>query len=1026
MSRSFPTSPVAAKLSVHSRVSSQRRVIHLRVLIGVLAVLAPLFASANACAQATSGTIYGIASDGDGAALANVTITVHNSDSGATRTAQTGLDGQYRLTALPTGTYDIVAQRDGFANIQVNHAVLTVGEEQERDFTLRIRANGQTVEVTAQSAAVDTTSSEAGSSVISQEQVDNLPISGRQATQLSLLLPATGTDTTRAQRPNANVGLGDQNVAATNYLVDGLTNMISGAGDPRDNIQQASIEEFKVVISQTPAEYGGRSGGVVSLVTKSGTNRFHGEGFEFFRDHAINRVDYYTQSQHDSNPKLYPIQPFNRNQFGGAVGGPILKDRLHFFGSFERLDDQEYFTVAPGGSAAPTSVVNGQTVLDYGSQQGGFRTGSLQNSYFGRIDWQFNAQHSAFLHYFEQAPSVFYCLGCSGGNSSNFSTGDTAVPGWTWAAGETWVISSRAVNQFGAQVAQDWQSSLASHFYTPSQAIIKNANFIKNNPGAYPSGISIFSTGTTSFNFPSFKWGFYPGVQFHPFYQEAFDTVTISLHNHTVKFGGDVLNQPRKTQASSTPLGSWTFSKDIYFNPTDPNFNWASLANAVPTKYTATFPTIPYINYNLESAAYAEDEWKARPNLIVNYGIRYDLQTKVWVNNLKASQYPSPGLPSFVHFGGHGAYLNFAPRVGFVWDLKGDGKTVLRGGYGIVYTMNSNNIYGYETTTLRQTSINVSKPSFPDPFNGKGYQYYVSTTPPNVAVNGDKVSNPPVYTYSAGASRQLTSDLTLVVDGFYSRITKFQLTPNVNTPAESSPGVSITPLTRPYPAYTNISEVLSNGNFAYKALAIRLDKRLSHRYAGTLSYTLAKQRDNYNNSGTWTDYNYPLEDQGQAAMDRRNMLVASGYTKLPWGVTVGGIYTVRSSLPLVAFTGTDDNNDGSITDYVPGSTKNLHSKTTLLNEVNNWRVNTKHLSAVPASQIQSSFYNQLDVHINKNVHLHDGLSLQLIGQLFNVFGTDNFGGVGSSQQTNASSSSFGTISSALPRQQGEVAVRVLF
>lgn len=1010
--------------------SPQRSVI-LRNLGAALLLAAALLAPRHALAQATSGTIFGQAVDAQGNPVTGATITARNNDTGATRTTQAASDGQYSITALPTGTYDIVAQHDGFANVEITHAVLTVGEEQERDFRLPIRADGQTVEVTAQTSAIDATSSEVGTAVIAQDQVDNLPIPGRQATQLSLLLPATGTDTTRAQRPDANVGLGDQNVAATNYLVDGLTNMISGAGDPRDNVQQASIQEFKVILSQAPAEYGGRSGGVVTLVTKSGTNNLHGEAFEFFRDHYINRVDYYTQLQHDSDPSLYPIEPFNRNQLGGALGGPILKDKLHYFGSYERLDDQEYFTVAPGGTAPPTSVVNGQTVLDYGSQQGGFRTGSLQNSYFGRVDWQINPKHTAFLHFFKQTPSVFYCLGCTGGNNSNFSTGDTAVPGWTWAAGETWVISPRVVNQFGAQVAQDWQTSQPSHFYTPPQTILNNANFIENISGDVPVGITSFPGGTTSFSFPNFKWGFYPGVQFHPFYQEAFDGVTITRGFHTFKFGADVLSQPRKLQAADTPLGAWTFSKDIYFDPTTPNFNWSSLVNAVPTKFTMTYPTIPYINYNIESGFYAQDEWKVRKNLTFNLGLRYDLQTKVWLNNLRASLYPSPGLPSWVQFGGHNAFANVAPRLGFVWDPTGDGKTVLRGGYGIVYTMNSNNVYGEgETVTLRQTSILVNgtaaKPvSFPDPFSGKGYANYVSTTAPSITVDANQVSNPPVYTYSLGGSRQLTPDLALIVDGIYSKMTKFQITPNVNTPFESSPGVATTPVTRPNPTYTNITEVESQGNFEYKVLTVRFDKRYSHHFEGTLSYTLGKQRDNYNNSGTWTDFYYPSLDKGQAAADRRNMLVLSGYTKLPWRITVGGIYTVRSSLPLVAVTGIS-NDVGSTSEYVPGTTKNQHSAANILAEVNHWRVNTEGLSAIPSSQIQSSFYNQLDMHINKDVRITERVNLQIIGQLFNVFGTDNFGGVGSTQQSNASSSSFGTISSALPRQQAELAARVQF
>jgi hypothetical protein len=1017
-----------ARSPLPSQYCPRKRRPHTFPVVGALLFTLFLLSHAPpaAHAQATDGVISGTAADTQDAAVGNARITIRNVDNGNSRTVVSAPDGRYRIPAVATGTYELNAEHEGFSNIEVKGIVITVGQEYINDLKFSPGSVAQSVEVSAQELAVDVTNNEVGSAVIQQDQVENLPITGRQATQLSLLLPATGTDSTRAQRPDANVGLGDQNVAATNYLVDGLTNMISGAGDPRDNIQQASIQEFKVITSQAPAEYGGRSGGVVSLVTKSGTNNFHGEAFEFFRGHSINRVDYYTQRQHDSNPTLYPIEPFSRNQWGGAAGGPILKDRLHYFGSFERLDDHEYFTVSPGGTAAPTAVLNGQTVLAYGSQQGSFRSGSLQNSYFGRLDWQVNEKHTAFLKFFEQTPSVFYCLGCTGGNSSNFSTGDTAVPGWTWGAGETWVISPRVVNQFGAQVAQDWQSSLPSHFYQPSAGIVNNANFGLKYPANLPANTNIFAGGTTVFTFPSFKWGFYPGTQFHPFYQEAFDTISITRSAHTFEIGADILNQPRKTQASAAPLGTWTFNKDVYFNPTDPDFDWTSLANASPTKYTATFPTIPYINYNLESAWYAQDEWKLRPNLTINLGLRYDLQTKVWVNSLHAGLYPAPGLPPFVKFGGHGVYDNVAPRIGAAWDPRGGGKSVFRAGYGIVYTMNSNNIYGYETTALRQVSISVTKPSFPDPYNGKGYLNYISSTAPNVAVNDNRVSNPPVYTWSVGATRELTSDLALIVDGFYSKMTKFQITPNVNTPFESAPGVNITPLNRPYAAYGIITSVQANGNFNYKALTARLDKRYSHHFQATLSYTLAKQRDNYNNSGTWTDYYYPQEDQGQAAVDRRNMFVLSSYSKFPWGFTAGGIYTVRSSLPFYAITGTDNNNDGSITDYVPGTTKNQHNQANLLAEVNTWRVNSQHLAAIPASQIQSSFYNQLDIHINKNVHITERYNLQLIGQLFNVFGTDNFGGVGSSQQANATSSSFGTISSALPRQQGELAVRFVF
>jgi outer membrane receptor protein involved in Fe transport len=721
-------------------VDSSSSPLYLRAaLLFVFALAINLAAPLAAHAQATDGVITGSATDPQGAALANVAVTARNIETGTSRTVQSGSNGEYRLTALPAGTYDLSFSLEGFATSKVSNITLTVGLEFQHNVTLTAGGVQETVSVTAQQPLVDTTSSEAGTAVISETQINSLPISGRQATQLSLLLPGTGSDSTRQQRPDANVGAGDANVADTNYLVDGLTNMISGAGDPRDNIQEASIREFKVILTQTPAEYGGRSGGVVSLVTKSGTNNIHGEAFEFFRDHYINRSDYYTQNLNNTNPNIYPIPPFSRNQFGGAIGGPILKDRLHYFASFERLDDQEYFTVAPGGTG--TTVAQQAVQKDYASLAGSFRTGSQLNSYFGRLDWQINPSHTAFLRFFEQNPNLYYCNGCNG-NTAAFSTGDGGVQGWTWAAGETWVVSPRIVNQFAAQIAQSYQTSLAPKYETPAQSVLTASQIPASS---LPPGVVPLPGGSTVYKFPSISWGFYPGTQFHAFYQELFDSLTVTHGQHTFKFGGDILNQPRNTQAAAQPLGTWTFKNDVYFNPNDPNFRWDTLKAAVPIRFTASYPTIPYQNENLESAVYAQDEWKVRPNLTLSLGLRYDLQTKVWNNHLTAALYPLP-LP-YVTFGGHGVHDNFAPRIGFAWDPNNDGKTVVRAGYGIVYTMNSNNIYGGQVSTLRQSSIVVSVPagiaSFPDPYNGLGYEKYVSTAPPNISINNNRVSNPP-------------------------------------------------------------------------------------------------------------------------------------------------------------------------------------------------------------------------------------------------------------------------------------------
>jgi hypothetical protein len=953
--------------------------------------------AAPAAAQATGALIVGTITDMEGAALPSVAVTARNLDTGTTRKTVSENDGQYRLDGLQPGTYHLEAERDGFAITTVNNILLTVNLEFKEPLTLTLKGVQQAVSVTAaQPLILEPTSSQAGTAVIQQDQIDSLPVAGRQATQLSLLLPGTGTDSTRSQRPDANVGTGDAMLSATNYLVDGLENMISGAGDPRDNIPEGAIQEFKVTLNQAPAEFGGRAGGVVSVATKSGTNSFHGEAFEYFRDHYINQTDYYSQLSSDTNGT--PIAPFSRNQYGGDAGGAIIKNRLHYFGSFERLDDKEYFTVFTGQPQ------------DYSSLEGTFRGGSSLNTYFGRADWQINENQSLFFRSFVQNPNIYYCNGCAGGTNSAFSAGDQGVQGWTEAAGHTWVISPRVVNQLNVQVAVSKQSSLFDPRYTPA--------------AAYAAG------GSAVFKFPSMTWGFTPGTQFQGHYQEVVEALSISHHNHNLKIGGDILNVPRENQAVAAPLGTWTFSKDIYFNPTDPNFDWSSLQVANPTKFTSTFNTIPFVDESTRYSEYIQDEWKVRPNFTLNLGLRYDLQTRIWLNQLKQSDYSTP-LP-YVDFGHGGDRHNVAPRVGFAWSPFASGRTVVRGGFGIVREDIQDLWMDQEIYDIHQISVQFTKPTFAastayyaDP-NGLGPGPYPTTAAPNITVNASNLVNPPFYNSSFGVSHELTTDLALHVDSVYSKITHVPVNVNINTP-DPTTGL------RTLPNWANITQIQPIGTYGYEALYVRLDKRLSHRYQYMVSYTLSKQYDNFNTSagtvpGSITNYYTPGNDIGPAPADRRHNLVTSGSFNARYGINIGAIYTLRSSLPFSALAGATlpNNKDGLTTDYVPGTTSEQGNRSLNLAAVNAWRALNGSLPPIPASQIESSRYNQLDMRVSKQFSFTESKKLQVIGQLFNVAGTNNFGGVGSTQVTNSLSNKFGEILSALPRHQGELAVRFVW
>jgi hypothetical protein len=966
-----------------------------------------LASSISGGAQSVDGVILGTVSDAQAGALPNVTVTVTNVDSGVNKTFVTESDGRYRVAGLPPGNYNLKAELQGFTTVEVKGLTLTIGLELPQNISLQIGSVQQAVTVTAELPPVDTVSAEVGNALVQDQQIDSLPISQRAAELLTLLEPATSTDVSRASRPSAALGAGVVNAAGTNYLLDGLSNVISGMGDPRDIVQEATIKEFKVILNNTPAEYGGRASGVVSVATKGGGNQFHGEGFEYFRDHYINRVDEITQAQYDSNPTAYPIQPFSRNQYGGAIGGPILKDKLHFFFSYEHLNDREYFTVAPGGLTNP--ALNAV----YQPLEGSFRGGALFTEYFGRLDYEFSPNNSAWIRFSEQNPATNYAS--NGGNAAAYSGSDSSVMGWTWAAGDTWLISPNVVNQIAAQVAQSFQLSLPPSLNTPS----------------------LYPNGSVEVKFPDLSWGFTPGTFYHAFYQELRDDLTYVHHSHTFKFGADVLNTPRNEHAEATPNGIWTFSKDYQptaasptFDPDNPNFNWATLASADPSLFTTTFPEVDWEDQNQMIGAYAEDEWKVWPNLTLNLGVRYDLELGVWRDHLNEATYINTvagaitgGLPPFIQLGGHGDHDNFAPRLGFAWDPRGNGKTAIRGGFAITNVDLQDNAFQNEVYTLRQNSISIKNPIWQNPYNGLTPQSYVLLNPPNVNVNANNVTNPKSYSTSLGVTQQLANDLTLSVEANYTHMKSLDVTENVNTP---SPTTGL----RPYPLFGQINESAPVGIYNYKGLYVRLEKRYLKRFQYLVSYTLAYQWDNYNSGTAITNYYNPSEDDGPAATDRRHNLVVSSSGDVWHGITLGAIWTVRSALPFSALAGADLDNDGALTDYVPGTTKTFNGIDDL-NIINTWRA-TKGLASIPLSQIQSNKYNQIDMRISKDIRLGERFKVQLIGQLFNVFGWNNLGGIGTSQVTNASTGSatssgtFGTFSAALPRQQGELAVRVIF
>jgi len=291
---------------------SQQRVVGLFTIL-----LLTLGLAATAAAQGERGVIGGTVADAQGGVLPGVTITVRNTNTGFTQTAVTEGDGKYRFGALPLGPYELKAELAGFTTATVTNLVITVNRELQQNLTMNLTTLQESVTVTGQAPVVEVTKSEVAAT-ITQQQIEMLPVANRAAVTLALLLPGTSQDGTRPRRSNAQVGAGTLQFTTTN-LADGTMNMSTKAGEPRQDFPQASIQEFKVFTTQPPAEYGGRAGGVINVITKSGTNSFAGEGYEFFRNKTLNRVDEFTQAAIDAGQG---VNQYRRDQFGPPSAAP--------------------------------------------------------------------------------------------------------------------------------------------------------------------------------------------------------------------------------------------------------------------------------------------------------------------------------------------------------------------------------------------------------------------------------------------------------------------------------------------------------------------------------------------------------------------------------------------------------------------------------------------------------------------------------------------------------------------------------
>ena len=998
------------------------------VFIGLLTIVC----WGNLKAQSGQADVQGTVKDATGSVVPNADVTLVNTDSGDKRAVKTESDGRYAFPTVAPGHYAISVTATGFSPETVKGLTIELDQHVNQDVSLKAGGATEVIEVTGSVPAVDTTSNDVGG-LVTQAEIDNLPIQNRQYLALALLTPGTTQQGSRTFYSNVQSG-GGVYFYANGFSWDGVSNQQTEEGDPRQNIPEDAVGEFKTYTAQMPADLGWAMGGYTALVTKSGTNHIHGDAFIYNRTTALS-----APNQFQTGAPTY-----NRNQYGGSVGGPIFKNKTHYFGAYERTQATQSWTLfEPSGSLAATY---------YAPLLGTFQNPSHDQLIVGRVDHDLTHNQQVFFRVaFESQLAT--AQGCGG----TVTTGcyDGQFPRRAYVAGHTWEPTAKILNEARFQYA--YISYELGPWNTPPPK--KPEDFL--NPD-YAKNI------TLSYTFPSFSYGHNYAADGVESRWQLNDTVSMQKGAHSIKFGADVSYVPYTDAVASNLNGTYSFNKDQPFDGTP-----ATISKLDPTTVSGfTQAAVPLLYYlpSVQQAYFAEDSWKARPNLTLNFGLRYDLQRGSPFLNTYT---PNPNKPTIPYQGNphdRGDWNNFGPRLGFAWDPFNKSKDVLRGGYGVFYNFIQTELSEAEKLNFVACSISLNSTSthtvaFPDPYGGQSVtNFCASTSNTNVVILAPGLSNPYLHQFTLGYSRQLTNDLSVSVDGIYDRGLRDYKIYDRNLPANYV-GISIP---RPNTQMAQIQQHASTAASEYKGLYIKFDKRFSHRYMFTASYALSSALDNNPHSAP-VNYSNLQQDWGPAAIDQRNAFVASAAYEIPFiKVSVGGIFAYRSRTPFSVTTTqitadasatTGAPNDGygvlqynpnynGTAQYVPGTTRDQGNRGISWNAINTYRqqlndhapapgykATTFYTACHPASgtpnclstnlgpdSVASSRYKDFDLRISKTVFTHESMRLDIIGQAFNLFGTANY----TSITVSPVSGSFGAPTAANTAQIGELAAKFTF
>src|ERR1051326_6396352 len=1002
------------------------------LVLSLLAFL--LFLSLNNLlfAQAT-GTIGGRVSDSAGAVVPGASVVVTAEGTNVTRTTVTNEDGFFSFAALQPGGYNVKVELGGFTP-QARTAVLTAEGTVSLDFSLEIAANVQEVNVTTElGQAVDTTQSVVAGSIATSE-VEDLPMLNRTFMGLVTLTPtARPAPILNSTKLTFGGGISVGGAAGRNVVteVDGAENRDAIVGGPMMNLTMEGIQEFKLLAHGFSAQYGRSNNAVVEVVSKSGTNRLHGTVFAFGRNDSMTSIEYFNRVGN------LPKASYDREQVGGSVGGPIKKDKFFAFGAFERTN-QTYTQVFP------TAVYNEAVIL-----KNALPNLLLVPSQFipqpfhdtlatAKTDYNINSRHSLFLRYAQQNQYAFddQFVAVNSTNPPHPDTGpqtsydrNTSLL-WTLVGSHTWVIGNNSVNTLMFQRNYYDTKQVMPTDVPPSQWPLQNLTF--------PS-IEIGRTGPST------------DQEFFQKWWQIKDDYSQLIGRHSLKIGGDYNWFPE--MGMGILLGGTMGRINFFDNP-------STIVNNTNGKYPLGFKTpgiASALAYGVGTAcgcgwrrggpgdarilkmkggsSYFQDDWKVKPRLTLNLGVRWDIDINhfnesIGANNRTYQVFQTickTGLaPTACGWSKHPAQMafnNFSPRFGLAWDITGDGKNVLRFGAGLYWDrflmesgfrayLNSEPIID-ASTSLVNTGVGVGQlgnyvynvSPLPDSFYAFPTQF-----PPNASLSttflGPDMVNPYNTQEHVGYTRTITSGLTISAD--YTHILGIHETRNRETnPIENAWDPTDQDHHLPWgqrrfslataAAYgqpnmlgpTNTYETSNLSKYdelstqvIYHAKNIALQASYTLMYArawgGIIAGALGGPQAP--RAAGNQDISYAPGEWGPSANDERNRAVFSGVFALPWGIQASPIVQAASARPFTPIQGQDLNADGANTDFWIDPSTGKQGVNTL----------------------RGSPTFDFDTRVSKYFRFSESKNLGFFAELYNITNRANFGNyyVGNSRATN--------------------------